>query len=230
MIQRVTLTEIRQSLKDRWESVPFWSDEEARVAINEALAWWNLFTGTWKRRVVIGLDRHQWWIALPAPITYGVRIQVDEYPLSLSSIWDLDHGRPNWENEHTQTGGDVPTRPMDWAPAGLQLFAIWPAEAIGTHTLVVDGVQDTPTLVEATDYVDLPEVDHGAIIGEALHVAAFKEGGNRWKATENFHKEFLTAAGDQNQLLKRQSFFRKYLGLDKDRFLDPMRVGVRAGG
>jgi len=213
----ISLATLRSQLKDRWESVPFWSDDEARTALNEAMLWWNLFTGTWRKRVVFGMIRNTHWFALPATLVYNARVQVDETPLHRSSLNDLDYGRPGWDGENTASGGDVPTTPRVWAPAGLTLFAVWPADSAACHTLVIDGIHTTPKLVEDDDLVELDDEDRYAILGEALHIAAFKEGGQRWKVTEAFHKQFLTSAGEQNDGFLKSSYFRKYLGLDVDR-------------
>jgi hypothetical protein len=37
--------EVRERLKDRYEGVPFWEDDEARAAFNEGLHAWNLLVG-----------------------------------------------------------------------------------------------------------------------------------------------------------------------------------------
>ena len=213
----VDLLTLRSELKDRYENVPFWSNDEAANGINEALSHWNFFTGTWRKRVVVGMLRDTHWFALPATLIYNARVQVDETPLHQSSLFDLDYGRPNWEGESTISGGDVPARPMLWAPAGLTLFAVWPSDANACHTLVIDGVHTTPRLSSDTDTVDLEEDDRYAVLGEALHVISFKEGGMRWKSTEGFHKQFLLSVGRQNEQLLRSSYFRRYLGLDVDR-------------
>ncbi len=213
----VTLSALRDSLKDRWESVPFWSDSEATNALNEALSQWNLLTGTWRKRVVVGMPRDTHWFALPATLVYNARMQVDETPLDQSSLHDLDYGRPTWEGENTVSGGDVPTTPQIWAPAGMTLFAVWPSDANACHTLVIDGIHTTPRLSADTDTVDLEEDDRYAVLGEALHIAAFKEGGRRWKATEELHKGFIRSAARQNEQLLHSSYFRRYLGLDADR-------------
>jgi len=229
-ISRVTLSSISGQLRDRWESVPYWSPEEARLALNEALRTWNMLTGTWKRKVVLGIEAYEHWIPVPGALLYTTRISYLERPLDSSSIFDLDQGRPDWESEHTASGRTVPKVPRKWAPAGLDLFAIWPATHLQCATIVVDGVADTPQLVLDTDFVDLEDSEHSALLGEALHVAAFKEGGTRWESTFRHHKEFLLAASDRNARMKSSKFFRRYMGLDFQRdqhkMREPMEVGA----
>ncbi len=228
-ITRVTLATLSGQLRDRWERVPFWSTEESRFALNEALRTWNMLTGTWKRPVVLGLAIRDPWVTLPGAILQATRVSSLDRPLGYSSLFDLDYGRPGWEAEHTLFGGDVPTTPRKWAPAGLTLIAIWPAPADGCTTITVDGVADTPQLVDDSDFVDLEDSEHHALIGEALHLATFKEGGTRWEGTMRYHREFLLAAADRNARLQSSTFFRRYLGGDVGRDQKKVREKVQEG-
>jgi hypothetical protein len=215
--QQVTLATLQQELEDKWESVPFWTAAEATVALNEGLRLWNMFTAQWKQRITIATGAGQVWYSLPSTMIFNMRFEFDQFPVEQSTIGDLDNGRPNWEAETTATGADVPTRPSLWAPAGLNLFAIWPADNAGGGSLVVDGVRSTPVLVNPGDFVDLGQHEHHAILGYALHHAAFKEGGQRWQATMRHYQEFIKAAGDLNARLRASTFFRKIMGLDLNR-------------
>jgi len=229
--QQVTLATLRQELKDEYESVPFWLDSEATTALNESLRVWNLLTGYWKRREIIPTVAGQVWYPLTSSMVYGVRVAFCDYPLEVSSIHDLDNGRPNWEAHTTATGGIVPTRPWLFAPAGLFLIAIWPADAAGGNTLVVDSVRQTPVLTLDADFVDLNQSEHRPLLQYALHYLAFKEGGRRFEATKAYYQRFLLAAGDMNQLLRASTWFRKEMGLDLGRIQRPPRaakVGVPA--
>lgn len=221
--QQVTLATLQQELKDKWESVPFWTDPEATTYLNEALRCWNLLTGMWKRRETIVTVANQVWYPLTSTMVYDLRAQFSDYPMEPSSVTDLDNGRPNWEGETTVTAG-VPTRPTIWAPAGLKLIAIWPADAVGGTTLVIDSVRQTPVLAAAGDFVDLGQAEHHALLGYALHIAAFKEGGVRFAATKTFYQQFIAAAGEQNTRLKASTFYRKAMGLDTGRFQRPTKV------
>jgi hypothetical protein len=218
-----TLAELQDRLVEKWEKVPFWTREESRLFLNEGLRVWNMLTGVWKRRLVFSTIAAEPWYALPSTLTYSVRVQFNEYPLGQSSIYDLDHGRNGWEADLTISGGTVPTRPVLWAPAGLRLIAIWPADYHGCNSLVIDGVRDTPVLRNFDDYVDLGEEEYHSLLGYALHIATFKRGGAEFTATTPFHKEFLIAAANVNDRLKTSAFFRKYMGLDHARESRPMR-------
>lgn len=223
MYTTTTLADLQSHMAARWDTVVFWTPEEARLALNEALREWNLLTGRWRTRTVLaapGADPH---VALPASLTYGMRVTTAAgSPLIPSSLTELDLGRPSWRLETTLTGGDVPTLPTLWAPVGLTTIAIWPAYAAFTPAaLLADGVLRTPVLRLPTDTVDLGEEIIDVLVDFALHIAAFKEAGDRWRATRPYFEAFLQAATDENSLIKQHQAYRRWAGLDRRRDLDP---------
>lgn len=224
-IDQVTL---RGQLEDRWERSPFWSADEGNRAINEALRWWNLLTGFWRKRIVFGVSSPSApvsWISLPSALVFGARVAWNNFALEPSSLQDLNSGRPYWLGETTAMGGDIPSRVTAWAPAGLTLLALWPADASGCGELVVDGVAATPVLVNPTDKVDIGRDELGPLVGEALYLCALKEGGPRFEIVRNLHLEFLRAAADRNARLKASALYRRLMGADDSRFSKPMRAG-----
>jgi len=214
-----TLADLKVALRQRWDGGVFWTDEEARLAINEALRDWNLLTGRWRRQTTLSTGAGTIEYAINATILYGLRVKIGAAPaLTPTSILELDLGRPTWRSETSASGGDVPTRPLLWAPVSLQRIAIWPAPvAAGVNDLLVDGVANTPILVEDGDFVDLGEEIQGYVLDQALHVAAFKEAGPRWRATRPYMIAFLQAAAEENSLLKASQAYRRYAGLDRRR-------------
>lgn len=220
----VTLATLQSQLGDRWEDVPFWTDEEARLALNEALRVWNLLTGQWKRRVTQTTTANTVWYTLPSMIIANARVEFNGRPLEQTSLTELDNGRPNWENEKTNSGGSVPTRPALWAPAGLTLMAIWPADAAGSNSLVIDGVRATPTLARTDDYIDIGQEELNAILGYALHAVSLKAGGSIFRATLPHYKTFITAAADKNDRLRASNMYRWAMGLDVNRVQRPERA------
>lgn len=221
-----TLTELQTQLADETDLTPFWSSEEARLALNEGLQVYNLLTGFWKRRVVTPTVAGVPWVTIPGTITYALRVEFNEYPLVLDSVAAMDFGRPTWEHETTASGGDVPTRPIHWMPNGLTEIGIWPADAAGSNAIVLDGVAATPQLVAATDTLDLGEEDLRALLGYALHSMAYKLGGARFAATEGLYQQFILAAADRNSRLKASAFFLQQMGRDQQTTLVPVRQPV----
>ena len=222
-----TLAQLKVGMTQNWDDVVFWTDEEARLAINEALRDWNLMVGRWQRRLTLSTAAGTVEYALGATLIYGARVKVGTVPLHPTSTLELDLGRPTWRQETTASGGDVPTTPIHWAPISLQRIAIWPATAaLGVNNLLVDGVANTPVLVEDADTVDLGEELHDPLLAYALHVAAFKEGGARWQATLPYFTAFLQLAAQENGLLKTNKAFRRFAGLDRRRDMQPSKGGA----
>lgn len=217
-----TLAQLKIGMQERWDSAVFWTDEEARLAINEALRFWNLLVGRWHARLTLSTVAAQVEYALGATLIYGARVTVGGVPLTVTSTLELDLGRPTWRGETTASGGDVPTVPTLWAPISLQQIVIWPATAgVIVNGLIVDGVAATPVLVEDGDLIDMGEELHDPLLDFALHVAAFKEGGPRWQATLPYFTTLLKAAAEENSLLKVSRAYRRAAGLDRRRDLQP---------
>jgi hypothetical protein len=218
MYTTVTLADLKVGMAQQWDDSVFWTEEEARLAINEALRDWNLLVGRWHRRLTMSTGAGTVEYALASTLLYGTRVTVGTVPLIPASLLELDLARPTWRSETTASGGDVPTTPIHWAPISLQRIAIWPATAgVGVNNLLVDGVSATPVLVEDADTVDLGEELHDPLLGYALHVAAFKEGGARWQATLPAFTAFLQLAAQENSLLKVSKAYRRFAGLDRRR-------------
>jgi hypothetical protein len=217
-----TLADLQSLMRQRWDQVVFWTDEEARLALNESLREWNLLTGRWRTRVTLSVTASNPEVALPGVMTYAMRVTTSSgSPLIPSSLLELDLGHPPWRLQTTATGSGVPIVPTLFAPVSLTRIAIWPTYPDAGHSLVVDGVLATPVLVLAADPVDLGEEVIDLITDMALHVAAFKEAGPRWRATRPYFEAFLQAAADENSLLKQNQAFRRFAGLDRRRDLQP---------
>lgn len=212
----VSLATLQLRLRERHESSAYWTDEEGRLAINEALRVWNLLAAAWKKRETLAVPANHVWVTLPGSLSFAVRAEGDSVPLEQASLYDLDCGRVSWEGERTNTGGIVPTSPSHWAPAGVFRIAVWPAKHTGSWTLTVDGLRSTPVLRAPADTVDLNQVEERVLVGYALHYLAFKQGGRFWTSTSKYYKEFVAAAIKANERLLLSAFFRKVMGLDLD--------------
>lgn len=206
-----TLHTLRPRLQDVYEGVVFWTDEEARLALNEALRWWNLFTAQWKARTTIVSVADQVWYTTPPALLLPLRIDCSSKPLVFNSIFDLDLGHPNWEGETTATSG-VPDIPTLWGRAGFTKFAIWPADHPGNRQLVFDGIAPAPVLVHDPDFVDLGDEEIHSLLCEAVHLLAFKAGSGRFADTLPLHQAFLAHAKLKNTRLFASRAFRKLLG------------------
>ena len=213
-----TLADLKVVMVQRWDQVVFWTDEEARLALNEALREWNLLTGRWRTRALLNVSAGNHEIDLPASMTYGMRITTAAgQPLQPTSLLELDLALPQWR-------GQTASPPLIWAPISLTRVAVWPTYAVDTpNGLVADGVLRTPVLVNDADTVNLGDEIIDVIADMALHVAAFKEAGPRWRATRPYFDTFLQAAADENGLLKQNQAYRRWAGLDRRRDLQPTK-------
>jgi len=210
------LAALQARMVQRWDTVVFWTPEEARLAINEALREWNLLTGRWRTRVPLDVVAGQPEIALPGVLTYAMRVTTAAGAAIIpSSVLELDLAEPQWRQQ-------TAAAPVLWAPLSLTQIAIWPASPVTTPAaLVCDGVMRTPVLVAPSDLVDLGAEIVDVIADMALHIAAFKEAGDRWRATRPYFEAFLQAAAEENALLKQAQAYRRWAGLDRRRDLQP---------
>lgn len=220
-----SLAALQTLIAQRVDQSVYWTAEEARRALNEALRDWNLLTSRWRRTVALATVPGGVEVALGATLTYGMRVVegTTHQPLHPTSILELDLMRPAWRRETIGTGGSVPTALTLWAPQSLQRIVLWPAPTV-VGTVTVDGVSATPILVEAGDLVDLGDEIVPILVDYTLHLLAFKESGPRWRATLPAFQAFLRAAAVENGLLKANQAFRRAAGLDRRRDLQPTTV------
>lgn len=218
---QITLSTLRSRLQDRYDATPFWSNEEARLAINEALRVWNAMTGYWKARSTASTTAGVPWVTVPgSAITFSTRVERSSTPLFKVSLFELDMAKPGWQAQTTTTGGAVPTSIKFWAPAGLKKIAIWPIDAAGSTTLTFDGVALTPTLSADGDYIDIGQEELNTILGYAVHILCFKRGGEQFLKTKPMYDEFVKVAATRNALLGAAEPFKSILGGDFTRSAD----------
>ena len=197
----------------------FWTNDEVQRWLQHAIRTFNVLTGFWRGRVDMGTTvAGQHWYVVPSGLTYMLRVEVNQSPLGSSSLWDLDYGQPSWESETCIAG----TQPSAWAPAGVNLFALWPASLAGGESLVVEGVVPAPVL-DTGGFVDLGQDELEMILDYTEHLAQFKEGGQEFQASQALFREFLKEAGGRNAILMNSSKFRAWMGLS-DQKKRPMRL------
>lgn len=221
------LSTLRTLLQNKLDGTPFYSNEEARIAINEALRVWNAMTGFWKGRATAVTTINVQWVTVPSSLTFSTRVEIASTGIDKSSLFEMDMGRPGWERQKTNTGGNVPTNIKVWMPAGLKKIAIWPIDAIGGTTLTFDGVAQTPVLVNDADYIDIGYEELSTLLGYALHILAFKAGGEMFTKTRFMLDDFRKAALTKNAELAASEPYLKLLGLDLNRTADSMFADKR---
>ena len=230
MYQSVTLADLQAALEARVDSHPWWTAEQARLALNEGLRIWSAATAFWPAKGYAPCTPNDPYVPLIFPVAAynpvsgqqalapGVRVLYNGRPLEKVSMADLDLAVPNWRAATTASDG-APDRPVYWAPVALNLIAIYPAVTTYPTMLEIAGVQTTPVLVNPGDYIDLGQEQHDALLGYALHVLTFSMGGQRFTATYPGWLAFLRAASAENAQLAATALFRRLLGLDVQRWI-----------
>lgn len=197
------------------ENQAFWRPDEATRILQEAFRVFNALTGFWRDRVDAGLTvQDQTYYPVPAGLSYILRVEVNGQRLNSTSLYDLDYGRPTWENERDT--------PQAFAPVGFNLFALWPASLAGGESLIIEGVTPAPVLTNVGK-VNLGQDELETILDYAQHVAQFKEGGQEFESSQLELQSFLKEAGSRNAVLMQSAKFRKWMGLT-DQKARPMRL------
>ena len=222
--QQTTLNELRYLLQTRYTGDAFWTVQDANDAINEALRYYNLFTGMWRGTVTTLTPLiPSPYITVPAALTSQTRVYQAGQVLTRKSLVGWYRTRRNWRTETISSGGLVPTTIREWAPVGLFRIAIWPADDVGGQVLTIDGVRVTPILTTDASFVDLSDDALNAVQDEALWILSFKRPSLQ-QEFQQYHQAFLAAVAEKNDRLRASSYFRKALGLDQSQRLRAHRA------
>lgn len=209
----------------------FWTDEEKRDAINEAICMWQVLTGEWLEQAwEIPLSPSSGkYIPIPrqllSPTRVGFRAASGSgafSPLSLTSLPEVDFGMTGL------TDSLDPNTPIYWGPNGIGEIFIVPAPLSGV--LRVEGYSADPRLFSDGDELVLGEDETVPFLLFAHHVCSFKEGGAEFGATQDELKEFVNEAVERNDVLTTTQFYRKALGLVKEESERPAREGLQEYG
>jgi hypothetical protein len=193
----------------------FWTKDEVIRILNESMRVFNCLAGFWRDRIDTGAQTvaGQIWYATPVQLTYILRVEVNRIALASTTLYDLDYGRPEWENDICLIG----TFPQMFAPMGQNLYALWPAPFESTNSLIVEGVVPAPQYTADTDNVNIGTEEVRSVLDYAEHVAQFKEGGQEFEAAQQLLQKFLKQCGARNAMLMQSSRFRRWMGLTDER-------------
>lgn len=225
----ITRATLRARLQDRYTGDPFWSDTEANDALNEALRYFNLFTGYWRGTATATTTAGSPFVAVPGTLTYRTRVSRAGLVFTRKSIVELYRMRRDWRTQTTATGAPVPTTIREWAPIGLATIAIWPTDLVGGTTLTFDAVKITPILTLDAQFLDLGLEELTLILDEALYILSFKRP-SILEAMKPKHQLFLEGCLERNDQIRASSFFRRALGLDQEQRVEPVRVAKTEEG
>lgn len=203
-----TRAELRLLLQRRYESSPFWTDTDANLALNQTLRTWNLLTSYWRRRIVVANVPNDPMVPVPGTLAQQTTCNWQGRNMTGVSVAELQLLAADWWQARAGDTG-VPSRPLFWAPVGLNLIAIYPASsAIGS--LEVDGVRSTPVLTDDGDYVNIGPEELDTLTGYALHVCAVKAGASFLERTKPYLEQFVKAAVERNALLKLSRWYTHF--------------------
>lgn len=226
----VTLATLRTRLQERYDDVPFWTDQDAQDAINETLRLFNLYTGYWRTvAATASTTAGTPFVTVPGSLTYRTRVYRSGRVITRKSLVELYRTRRNWRTDTTTDGGSTPTTIREWAPVGLRTIAIWPTDAVGGTQLLFDAVRITPILTADGSFLDLGEEEITLLLSEALYILSFK----RPSLLETFqplHQAFLAGCLERNEQLRASSVFRQAAGLDQEQRLEPIKAPNEGGG
>lgn len=224
--QNTTLATLLIRLAERYEGQAFWTADQARRAINEGLRIWNVVTGTWRARAV-GLVTipDDPYLFVGGAVEKVTQVKIGTRVLNPTSIDQLDQFTRNWE----ATAAPAATSCRFWAPVGLTVIALSPADAApGQQVISVDGIVAAPILVNPGDFLDLGDEEINTLLGYALHVLSFAKGADALASTRPLYIAFIKAAAARNAVFAASSLYRKLIGLDFMRYALPMRSAPAA--
>ena len=118
-----TRAELRLLLQRRYESSPFWTDTDANLALNQALRTWNLLTSYWRRRIVVGNGPNDPLVPVSGTLAQQTAVTWQGKNMTGVSVAEIQLLTPNWWQARAGAEGH-PSRPLFWAPVGLNLLAI----------------------------------------------------------------------------------------------------------
>lgn len=222
-LQNVTLAQLRADLFAKVDSSRHWTNEEARIALNDVLLFWNLLTGQWRRTITLTFTAPQGDGYLPLPdsttLIWPMRMErSDGTPIERASITSLNLAIPRWRGHATDDGGAIPTSVQYWAARSLQLVVLYPKPAATTN-VILDGVADTPVLTADGDFVDLDEGILDTVLECAAHWLQFKDGGPKFENTIPALQSLILLAGDLNDQIRSTNLYRRAQGRDTDRLI-----------
>lgn len=220
---RVSLNQLNQRLIERCgDNQVFWSSNERKNSLNEAIRLWGVLTGQWSRKFQILTVAGQIFYDVPKQVVSIQRAKYDSTTLFQTSLEELDFGNTNWQQAANGT-------PQLWCPVGQDKFLIWPPANVG-HLLNLEGIALSPALTSGGDFIDIGDEELDKILDYAHSYLSFKEGIVELKENLPLLAGFMEGAIQRNQRLLGTSLYKRYMGQDRDMEQRPMRSPEKATG
>jgi hypothetical protein len=111
-----------------------------------------------------------------------VRVLVNNVPLPLDTITNIDLGYPNWMNAYG---------PPFAGAALYDILALAPGQLDNSYGVAVDVVRSAPLPQNMADFMPLGEEDLDPVKAYACHILAFKDGGKEFTSTMSGYDQFM---------------------------------------
>jgi len=229
--QSITLGQFVTLLQGRMQNSAFWSGVEYRQIINESLSLLQICTLYFKSRfvsqTVAGLVFYD-LTSMPGTLDLNgnplilmpLRVAFNGAPLDFSAISDTDSAILGWQIQQTTTPG-APTTPQFWGTLGLGYLYLWPADAVGGNSLLIDAAVRAPAYAtNGSDDGKYVNIDSGMVTGildYCQHVCQQKRGTQQLQSTMAKLKAFMRLLGKQNSLFEASAIFKASYALQQDR-------------
>ncbi len=219
--RRVTLQYLLDTLIERLGgNSTFWSQDELKCALNEALSVWHSLVGEWTESCRIAANGSNFY-PTPQQITSINRVRFNGVPLNMLSLFELDMGYPGWRGSNGT--------PYYWAPDGLTWFCLYPAPLTGE--IQVDGYADSFQLQNLDSWIDLGDEELLRILDYAQWYLSFKEGlSEGLENSDPLMQKLMEAAGLRNARLRRSTLYREFMGRNREDAERASRYPVRKMG
>ncbi len=218
----VTRAQLRAALQLRWEGDPFWTDDDANQAINDALRLFSAYTDFWWDSATATQPANDNFVVTTSPIGVQTRVLLENEPLEPTTLSDLDHGINDWQSARGT--------PIIWAPIDYTTIVVYPCSATTLTNLVIEGIRTTPALETDADLVQLGAEEQVAVLDYAIHAAAFKRGASFIEATQPHFQRFQQACLLRNAQLGMSRVFQDAAlrGQKETRAPNPVEDGGQA--
>lgn len=183
----------------------YWTLDEGRYALTEAMRVWQALTGALRAEVEVPVAAGTVWFNAPRQLVTVSRMAVVGVPLTQYGVDELDAEFGDWE---AATPTTVPKR---WTSEGATLLAIHPPPTFDL-VLTMEGPADVALLGKGP--IDIGDEELTRLLAYAHNpYMTFKE--HPPELASEAMARLAKAAGERNAELRNSDIYRRYAGMDK---------------
>lgn len=143
------------------------------------------------------LERYDQYVKVSDLQRSILRVQVNDKPIPIDTLWNMDAARPFWQNR-------IGTPTMCACVPDMIAFSDVPSSVLG---ISCDVVRSAPLPVADGDFIQLGREEMPYLFDFCRHVLSFKLGGAEFTATIPLYDNFLAGAVKRNQILVAKARF-----------------------